>query len=160
MAYILSAEKDNDRFGAFPRYRDYVSSAKATFPPQAYELASSEWYFDPKDHRCPHDAWLESLVVSEPSTGSRQEIRHTTIRVRLLGAYHDGFIELVYPKVFSYQLTSPLAERGLGDWRYDEFRVDPSGHVIHEVEWAGFGSKEASRWIIEASDLEFHWIPK
>jgi hypothetical protein len=77
-----------------------------------------------------------------------------------LGAYHDGFIELFYPRVLRYSLCSPSSVRGLGDWRYDEFRVAPDGHLIHEIEWAGFSRGEGSRWIIEASDLEFQWLPR
>jgi len=76
-----------------------------------------------------------------------------------VGAYHDGFIEFIYPQVFSYSMVSPSSTRGLGDWRSDEFRVSPLGHVIHEIEWAGFESNKASRWIIEASDIEFRWMP-
>lgn len=160
MAFILLAERDADCVGAFRRYRDYLSRSKSSFPHRAFELACSDWYFDSSDHRCPHDAWLESMVISEPATGSRQEVRHTSIRIRLLGAYHDGFIEFVYPQVFNYQVGSPSCERGLGDWRYDEFRVESDRRVIHEIEWAGFGARLASRWVIEASDVEFQWIPK
>lgn len=160
MAFILSAERDADCVGAFRRYHDYLTASQSQFPPRAFDLARSDWYFDPRDHRSPHDAWLESLVISEPAAGSRHEIRETSIRIRLLGAYHDGFIELVYANVFSYQLVSSASERGLGDWRYDEFRLGPAGHVIHEIEWAGFGSKESSRWVIESSEIEFEWIPK
>lgn len=160
MAFILSAERDADCVGAFQRYRDYLTASQSQFPPRAFDLARSDWYFDPRDHRSPHDAWLESLVISEPAAGSRQEVRRTSIRIRLLGAYHDGFIELVYPQVFSYQLGSPSCERGLGDWRYDEFRAASGNRVIHEIEWAGFGARSASRWVIEASEVEFEWIPK
>ena len=119
----------------------------------------SEWYFDPHDHRRPHDAWLDSITIAEHATGDETERRVTAIRVRLLGAYHDGFIELFYPQVIRYSLSSPSSLRGLGDWLYDEFRVDQGGDFINEVEWAGFPRDEGSRWIIESSDIEFHWIP-
>jgi len=76
-----------------------------------------------------------------------------------LGAYHDGFIELFYPQVVGYSLNSPNNTRGLGDWRYDEFRLSPAGHLIHEIEWAGFGRTDQARWIIESSDVQFQWIP-
>jgi hypothetical protein len=78
----------------------------------------------------------------------------------LLGAYHDGFIELTYPRVFRYSLVACSSGRGLGDWLYDEFRVASGGHLVHEIEWAGFSDQEGSRWIIEASDVEFQWLPK
>lgn len=160
MSFILSAQREPETVvSAFERYRDYLSAHATGFPRGALALALSDWYFDPQDHRCPHDAWLEAVTISEPASGDRNEGRSTAVRVRLLGAYHDGFIELFYPCVRRYSLSAPSSVRGLGDWRYDEFRVSPGGHLIHEIEWAGFPREEGSRWIIEASDVEFQWIP-
>ena len=45
------------------------------------------------------------------------------------------------------------------DWRYDEFRLSPAGHVLHEIEWAGAPSVEA-RWLIEASDVQLTTYPR
>ena len=161
MSFILAAQREPETVvSAFERYRDYLSAHATAFPCSALSLASSDWYFDPRDHRCPHDAWLEGITISEPATGDRSEKRITEIRVRLLGAYHDGFIELFYPCVLRYSLSASSSARGIGDWLYDEFRVAPSGHLIHEIEWAGFPREEGSRWIIEASDMAFQGIPK
>jgi hypothetical protein len=161
MSFILSAQRKAEAIEtAFRQYRAYLASNSASFPNSAYELARSEWYFDPQDHRCPHDAWLESLSIAEPAKGERSEQRATAIRVRLLSAYHDGFIELFYPQVTRYSLISPSAVHGLGDWLYDEFRVSPSGQLIHEIEWAESSHEEGARWMIEASDVEFQWIPR
>jgi hypothetical protein len=85
--------------------------------------------------------------------------RITAMRVRLLGAYHDGHLDLFYPRVFRYSLQSPTCVPGLGDWLCDEFTLSPDDQVVHEIEWAGFASGQESRWIIEASDIEFQWIP-
>jgi hypothetical protein len=96
MTFLFTEDgRDDDVVRAFRRYREYVESAKDSFPPSAYALAISEWHFNPEDHRCPHDAWLESLHLSEPSSGERHEIRTLSLRLRLLGAYHDGYIELL-----------------------------------------------------------------
>ena len=160
MAYYLSKERNEDVVGSYRRYQQYLRERQDSFPPGAFALGTSEWWQLPHDHRCPHDGWLESVSISEPAAGDRGEERITAIRVRLLGAYHDGHIELFYPRVFSYQLQSPSCVRGLGDWLYDEFTLSPDGRIIHEIEWAGFSDDEASRWIIEASDIEFQWIPK
>jgi hypothetical protein len=158
MSFILAAQRDADAVVAFNRYREYLNANAAAFPRGALDLAKSNWYFNANDHRCPHDAWLESITISEPARGKRNEIRSTAIRVRLLGAYHDGYIELFYPHVLRYSLNAASSTRGVGDWGYDEFRVAPGGHLIHEIEWFGF--EDGARWVIEASDVEFQWIPK
>ena len=75
--FILAEHRatGEDLVANFRRYRDYLSTNRSRFPPQAYELASSEWYFNPKDRRCPHDGWLESLLMDEPASGERREQR-------------------------------------------------------------------------------------
>ena len=159
MAFILSEQRDagpEEMLAGFESYRGYLERLRSQFPSKAYELATSAWYYDPSDHRCPHDAWLEEVILSEIGSGERAEVRAMSIRVRLLGAYHDGYIELNYPRVFSYELGA-RPQRGHRDWRFDEFRLTGDGHVLHEIEW--WGPQEAGRWLIEASDVHFTWIP-
>jgi hypothetical protein len=157
MVYLLSADGRNDDVaGAYRRYRAYLDSTKAVFPASAHALATSDWYFDFADHRCPHDAWLETLEVNEPSSGDRRENRALAIKVRLLGAYHDGHIELRYPRVFNYALSTTHGDCGHRDWLYDELRISDRRTLIHEIEWSGAGG---GRWLIEASDLAFEWLP-
>lgn len=90
MAFILSAQRDEDPTGFFDRYCRYLEDRRHEFPPNAYLLATSEWWFNVEDHRCPHDGWLNEFRVEERGEGDRQEVRSTAIRVRLLGAYHDS----------------------------------------------------------------------
>ena len=143
---------------AFDAYRRYLAANQARFPVGAYALASSNWYFDANDHRSPHDGWLESITLEEDGTGARREIRACSIRVVLLGAYHDCRIELTYPKVCSYRLGSRDSGTGAGDWRYDEFRLNDDGRVIHEIEWAS-GPERGASWLIEAADVQFKVLP-
>jgi hypothetical protein len=98
------------------------------------------------------------LNLFELSSGERQQERTLSLQVRLLGAYHDGHIELRYPKIFSYALNITRGERGHRDWRYDELRVSDNGRLIHEIEW--HGPHGQGTWLIEASDLDFRWIPQ
>jgi len=158
VAYILAAERDVDPKGSFARYRAYLESVRERFPPSAYALATSDWYFDARDHRCPHDAWLESAQLTESASGERSEERTLSLTLRLLGAYHDGHIELFYPRVLSYAIDTPDAEHGHGDFRYDELRVDDAGRLEHEIEWSRGGS--TARWRIVASDVTFRWTPR
>jgi len=161
--YILTdqLEATEDAPAAFERYQQYLETVKENFPPGAFELASSEWYHRFSDHRCPHDAWLEELRVTESGIGPRQATRTVAISVRLLGAYHDGHIEFRYHGVTSYDCTfsrpTPGTPGGHADWRYDEFRLSERGTLLHEIEW--WHMQETARWLIEAADVEFVWHP-
>jgi len=157
MAHILGAQRDGDSDRArqlWNEYRSYLRENASAFPPGAYALATSDWYFGFSDHRAPHDAWLEAFHLAEVGVGERSEERHLSLRVRLLGAFHDRILEFYYPVVFGYEMQKPRGYGGHFDWRYDEFRLSPNGSLIHEIEWAG-GSGYEARWLIEASDVEF-----
>jgi hypothetical protein len=158
MAYYLSNERSQDVVGSYQRYQEYLRAHQHEFPSGAFALATAEWYQDPGDHRCPHDGWLESFTISE--TADIDGKRVLNIHTRLLGAYHDGYIEFFYPRIFTYTLDNLSCASGSGDWLCDEFRLSPDGHLIHEIEWAGLPNCKGSRWIIETSDVEFRWIPK
>lgn len=155
--FILGEQLDSDCVQAFASYMAYLQSNRERFPPSAYALATSDWYFGNSSHQAPHDAWLESIVICEPSAGSRNEQRACSISIKLFGAYHDGYIEFTYPTVFEYQLTANTLGRGHGDWRYDEFRINEKNQLIHEIEWVQFGGENT--WIIVASDIQHKWVP-
>ncbi len=156
--FILSNQRTLENPQCFQKYKEYLEKHQSSFPKNAYTLATSDWYGNFNDPRCPHDSWLESINIQEKSSGERQENRHITITIRLLGAYHNGYIELFYPKVFSYCLSCNKGTEGHRDWRYDELRINERGHLVHEIEW--YDINESSLWQIEASDLEYKWIPK
>jgi hypothetical protein len=158
--YVLSTEldaPDANASGAFKRYQAFIAENRERFPSRALELATSTWFYDSRDHRCPHDAWLEAAAIEEPAEGERRERRTVAMRIRLLGAYHDGHIELYYPRVFRYQMDLYDGTSGHHDWRYDEFRLTAENRLIHEIEWWAAG--DTARWIIEASDVHFAWHP-
>jgi len=154
--FILS-ERDEDPASAFRRYRDYLKENESRFPVGAYELVTSNWYFDFRRHECPHDSWLEYVKIEEPSKGEHHQDRTVALTTRLLGAYHDGIIELHYPRVFEYRFNSIALDSGHKNWRYDEFRINENGLLIHEIEWCGH--KETGSWVIIASDIEYKWTP-
>jgi hypothetical protein len=159
MSFVLAADgRDDDVAGAFRQYLDYLQASRDRFRPSAFKLATSGWYFDFRDHHCPHDAWLESFHFSETCPEKVKKERRLSLTIRLLGAYHDGYIEFHYPQVFSYALCGGNVEDGHRDWRYDELRLSDRGHLVHEIEW--WGLRSTSTWLIEAFDLEFRWIEK
>ena len=153
--YILGEQRDKDVEGAFNRYEQYLKENSDCFPKSAYALATSDWYYGFSDHKAPHDAWLEAITISEPSSGSRNEIRTVSISIKLLSAYHDGYIEFQYPEVFEYKVNAHTFGQGHGDWRYDQFRLNEKGKLIHEIEWATYGA--TNNWVIVASDVQHKW---
>jgi hypothetical protein len=156
MAYILSAQRDSGQSDdLWDQYQRYIHANRDRFPPGAFALATSDWYYGFDDHRAPHDAWLASAKFEELATGERSEIRHLSLRIRLLGAYHDHHLEFFYPEVYAYSMINVASRSGQGDWRYDEFRLSSEGRLLHEIEWAGSQGAEGTRWIVEASDVEF-----
>jgi hypothetical protein len=126
---------------------------------QLPEFVTSEWYPDPSDHRCPHDAWLETMEIRELAEGERGEIRTTTIAIRLLGAYHDGHIVFRYSGVTRYSLASDDSRRGMGDWLEDRFSISADGNLRHDITWC-FGPSTKSAWFVEAEGVSYEWIPK
>lgn len=132
-------------------YETYLDSLKGLIPPSAYAFATADWHYDPHHSQCPHDAWVESLRITEEGTGDRHEHRKLSIQVTLLGAYHDGYIDFRYEEVSQYQITSNAPHHG--DWLYDEVRAGDHGQVIHEVELV------RALWMIECRDISVNWRP-
>ena len=130
--FILAPERDEDPQGAFDRYSDYIRRESGRFPPGVLSLLTSDWYFDFADHRAPHDAWLRSASFEETGDPARPEERVLALRLRLFAAYHDHELEFYYPKVFAYAFQGAAVTFGHGEWRYDEFRLDHLGRLVHE----------------------------
>ena len=135
-------------------YRAYLLSVKDRLPNSAFEFANASWHYDYADHRCPHDSWLESLSIGEPASGDRLQHRSTEMTVRLLGAFHDGHISILYAGVQTYSLEQPKTMVGHGDWLVDEIRLSDNGLVLHEVLF-----NSHARWLIEARDVSCTWHP-
>ncbi|HSE25293.1 MAG TPA: hypothetical protein VLB68_26765 [Pyrinomonadaceae bacterium] len=167
MAFILgkdiSDEVDDDlelRHARFAAYREYLESIREKLPASTYQFAIADWHYDPQSHECPHDAWVESLVISELFSGDRREKRRLEITVKLLGAYHDGYIDIVYQGVESYLLETPAGFEapplnvGHGDWLRDEIRYSERGFVVHEIEFS-----RGTNWLIECTDIIYRWTP-
>ncbi|MCI0402437.1 MAG: hypothetical protein L0212_02805 [Acidobacteria bacterium] len=131
-------------------------------PAHVYEFAIAEWHYNPDFHQSLHDSWVESVSIVESTIGGDRHRRKLDISVRLLGPYHDGYIELRYADVHSYSMNvqrgggwdPPSQYRHHGDWLIDEVRLSDRGQVVHEVEFS-----TGSRWIIESQDLTCEWKP-
>lgn len=150
MSFILSEQRDENVTLAFKNYEAYIVKVKDKLPPHLLEMIQSDWYFNFNDHRCPHDAWLKTFVISE-----NQASKLVDIKITLLGAYHDMELEFRYKGVSHYNLKGWDLKNGHNDWRYDEFRISESGKIIHEVEWR----PEDTEFIIEAEEIYFEFKP-
>ena len=142
-------------------YEQRLRRIKKRLPASVQEYALADWHYNFADHRCPHDAWLEHIIVRELATGERSEIRSLEIEIKLLGAYHDGHIVFQYQDVESYSLDQPhrigkwqTNQKGHKDWMVDEVNLSSHGYVLHEIEWLDHG-----HWLIESKSFEFQWLP-
>ncbi|MEL6449430.1 MAG: hypothetical protein AAFQ62_15965 [Pseudomonadota bacterium] len=156
--FILSEQRDQDPVGSFQRYREYLKRHTEEFPRGAFSLATSDWWFSLDDRRSPNDAWLERFEVLEVGSGDRSAERATSVRVELLGAFHDMDLTLVYSGVSALWLDAVAIADGHHDWRYDEFRISDEGRLTHEIEWSYLAS--TARWRIEADDVEYFAEPR
>jgi hypothetical protein len=157
----MNASEDVERFRRqHDAYRAYLVSIRDMLPTAAFAFAMAPWR-DSDDHQNLHDSWIESMTICEPSSGDRQEKRGLEIHLRLLGAYHDGHMVLIYRDVQSYTLDTPATFKrpplnvGHGDWLVDEVTLSESNLVRHEIEFS-----RGSRWRIECRDIEWAWHPK
>ncbi len=146
----ISPEELKDRRN---KYYAYLESIRDRLPPVAYAFAIADWHYDVSDPRCLHDAWVDRVTLATvPSlrTFKRQSKQHhrTELRVRLLGAYHDGLIELRYVNVQECVLSED------GEWLYDEIRLSEDGRVIYEISFAS-----RKRWLITCENIEYTWKP-
>ncbi len=79
------------------------------------------------------------------------------MQIKLLGAYHDGYLLLQYNNVISYKLSgykASLNDRSThGDWLIDEVGLsETAGSVIHEILFAS-----GITWEIESQNIKFAW---
>lgn len=159
--FILAKDFDEENPRDYPlfheryaEYQKYLESIQDKFPPSAREFALAKWRIDTAFHQCPHDSWVEYIKIYEDASGERNQHRVSQIEVKLLGAYHDGFLELKYKNVVRYSLTKTDDWKSYGDWLYDEVRLSENELVLHEIEF-----HSQTIWLIECEDIEFIWTP-
>ncbi|MDB6069209.1 MAG: hypothetical protein JWL81_380 [Verrucomicrobiales bacterium] len=159
MSYILSTNRNTDDIAQFVKnWEDYKSHLLALgdrFPPSAYALACSDWWYSFTSPEAPHDSRLLGFGLGDHGAGTYEDMMGTWIEIKLQAA-HGGNILIRYQNVHHYALQSNRSSRGLhGDWRYDEFTLTTDGRVKHTIEWA-----EGAVWIIEAEDVEHFFTPE
>jgi len=143
----------------FEAYRVYIESIRERLPSETLFFVTAPWYYDTRHPQCPHDSWVEFLNISEMAERGDIQARHVDIHVRLLGAYHDGYIDLFYKRVRCYDLNAPANlqvmtkyRSGHGDWLIDEVRLSRDGLVIHEIAFS-----KGYTWTIECESIDYQW---
>lgn len=141
----------------FEAYKKYLMENQPFFPQTAYEFAAADWHYNPQDHRCPHDSWVESLQISEKHSSEFDKKEGIKIQLTLLGAYHDGRIKINYEGVKGYNfnlLPDNFEVKHHGDWIIDEIRLSEQGWLIHEISFWLKGN-----WQIECKNIKYEWLP-
>lgn len=163
--YILDDpidEHGNLDFAAFNEqwrvYREYLASLKGKIASATYEFATAEWHYNSRDHRCPHDAWVNTLKIEESWQTEPSHDRRLDIYLRLYGAYDDGYLDLTYKGVQRYSLQYDQSRNHYsaihGDWLVDEIRLAEDGAIEHEIVFAS-----EARWLIGCADIVAEWLP-
>lgn len=141
-------------------YLQYLKQSAEKFPAGARDFATASWHYDTRHPQCPHDSWLEEFLVKELSSGDRKQVRWVQINIKCLGAYHDGYFELVYKNVSSYSVSSIVRKAGRGgwlghgDWLVDELTMTEANLINHEVEFVSADLK------ITCVDLDYRWTSR
>ena len=140
-------------------YEDSLALIASRLPANARKYALASWHTDVTDHRCIHDAWIETVSVVEGGTGPRKEKRGMGIVIRLLSAQQDRRLILKLPGVRRYLIERPLIEgprgeaAGHGDVLDDSITLTAEGSILYSLR-AEFGRIE-----VEAKDIEFSQQP-
>lgn len=136
MSYLITATEEEIISGkAWKAYMTYLTSIKDRLPQTVYEFALADWHYDPRNPKCPHDAWVQEIKVKEIAEGERHEIRTTQIEITLLGAYHDRLLKVTYKDVTSHSINATHSQLGYGDWLTDEIGLSETGQVLHEIKF-------------------------
>src|SRR6476646_9662559 len=91
----------------YQEYNRYLETIKDQLPAGIREYALAPWHYQVglRDARCPHDAWVESLVVSEVATQESVQTRQVHITLQLLNAFHTAHLKFIYTGVSSYTVS-------------------------------------------------------
>jgi hypothetical protein len=153
MRYIVNDPKSG---WDFQPYFSYLETVRGKMPAHVYAFASNREHYNLHSHSSLHDAWLEYLVVREPASGERKELRAIEIETCYLGPFRDCRIFLTYRQVQSFNLNTPAEfsappsyMTGHGDLLIHELCVEDNGLLVHELRFS-----RGSIFEIKCRDIE------
>lgn len=142
----------------FDAYFEYIRSLRGTLSASAFAFASNFNHYRMDSRVSLHDAWVQSLHVSEVAHGERRQIRKLAIELNLLGPYHNSVLRLTYSDVRGYAANVRAEDAGSvahGDIAMHELTVDLETQVLsHEIQFAS-----GSILQVDCGDLEFQELP-
>jgi hypothetical protein len=169
--------------GRYEQYRAYLATVADRLPPRAYEFATAGWHYNSEDSRKLHDSVAQEVTMrsywaymGRPRFRYRQRLYKSRVRkslldryigrtgrdpildihVRLLGAYLDGHMELLYKRVHSLQMSSPHFPYPLGlvDLLVDEMELSEQSFLVHRIRF-----DVDVMWVIECEGFDYRWKP-
>ena len=140
------------------KYFAHLEKNKDAFPEHIYAFAANPAHYDLESHSSLHDAWLNSLTISEPAAGNRKEVRKIEILANFLGPFHDLEITLNYKDVIEFNLDTPSPSLkgemasgfGHGDLLIHEVRLEEE-FFVHELLFS-----RGSKFVIKCRDILHH----
>ena len=130
-------------------YNLHLQGIAPKLPPETREFVMSAAYQDFNSHDCPHDAWLQELVVAVKTDADKNE--RVDLQMILLGSFHDRILTFEYTNVIELNIDlKKTGRKQLGDWLHDEFDINDEGFVSHEILWQ-FGKS----WRIVSKNITF-----
>jgi hypothetical protein len=135
MEHILLPDKDGIQYG---NYLNYLETIRKSLPEPVYQFASSEQHFNLNSPHSLHDAWMESVTISEQRQKTAPFKPQVQVILKLLGQQHDRMIVLEYDKVSRYTVEGKQndfnwADTFHGDVFTHEIRVTNENKIIHEI---------------------------
>lgn len=134
-------------------YQEYIKTRISEFPKGAQSFLAASSYFDFDDEKCPHDAWIENINITEQKLQDCS--REVNIYLKILGNKHNGFIHIDYLNVTSYLCDffgdKSVTKKWHGDWIVDEMLILPNGKLQHEI------YLRAARLLIVFHDIHYNW---
>ncbi|MEI7912556.1 MAG: hypothetical protein WCK77_23250 [Verrucomicrobiota bacterium] len=134
MKHILDPNEAGIHFG---RYLEALAGYRHRLSPHVAQFAGDADRFTLNHPKSLHDAWLQSVVVTETR---RTAAAPSAVKVELLllGQHHDRVIRISYERVSRYGLHGQPGERCAadafhGDVLTHEVRVADTGHTVHEI---------------------------
>lgn len=131
MRFLQQTEEINGQF-PYDRYFAYLKTIRDLLGENLYQFAADEGRHDLFSKTTLHDAWIDTLTLQTPYGAIPERTNQETIRLTLLGPYHDRQIVLRYYGVTKFTMDFGFSgNSSKRDLLCHELRHE-AGRVIHE----------------------------